>query len=298
MTRFSKLWLAALLLAALLPACQKQNDSSFSPVPYLRNFSSVAELSDYLAWKPGRPALLSAHRGGPLPGYPENAIETFENILHYAPALIECDVRKTRDDALVMLHDEELDRTTTGKGLLAEHSLDEVSGLFLVDNEGRQTDYRIPTLDAVLEWARGKAVLTLDVKRGVSAEEVAEAIRRHEAQPYAVVITYTLEWAERFHQLDPDLMISASAKGPEGVARLLNSGIPANRLVAFVGVSEPDPAVYQELHNAGISTILGTMGNLDTRAAQRGISVYQSLIQNGATILSTDNVPLATRALH
>ena len=92
-------------------------------------------------------------------------------------------------------------------------------------------------------------------------------------------------------------MISASAKGVEGVRRLLESGVDQKCLVAFVGVYEPSKDVYDLLHENGIRAILGTMGNLDKKAEKHGLRVYKQLLKNGADILATDNVPLAASAI-
>jgi len=51
------------------------------------------------------------------------------------------------------------------------------------------------------------------------------------------------------------------------------------------------------LHAHGIKTILGTMGNLDRQAKARGYQVYAEYVENGADILSTDNVEDAQKAL-
>ena len=291
-------YLSFLVLLLSLVSCRETQPNTYSPTPYLRSFDSIEQLSNYLAWTPERSPLLSAHRGGPLPGFPENALETFENALHYAPALIECDVRQSGDGTLILMHDETLERTTNGSGRVTDYTLKALNQLRLKDNEGNLTDYMIPTLAQTLKWARNKAVLTLDIKRGIAPEKVVRAIQEAEAQPYVVVITYNLEAAIKYHQMDPNLMISASARGPEGTKRLLDSSLPANRLVAFVGVGEPNPLVYKELNQRGISAILGTMGNLDRRAEARGARIYRDLINNGATILATDRVPQAAQALH
>ena len=68
-------------------------------------------------------------------------------------------------------------------------------------------------------------------------------------------------------------------------------------LVVFVGGSEPAEDVYRVLHQNGIRTILGTMGNLDRKARTKGAAVYCDLLRNGADILATDDVELASEAL-
>ena len=265
--------------------------------PHYVQFETAEQLQAYLKYAPGKTPLIGAHRGGPEKGFPENAIETFQHSLRYAPCLIECDIRKTKDGQLVFMHDASLDRTTTGNGAVSDYTLPELKKLRLKDNFGAVTDYRIPTLSEVLNWTVGKAILELDVKASVSPEEILQAILQAKALPYVVIITYSIEQLKIYRDLHPDLMISASAKSVEGVQRVLATGINPRRLLVFVGVSEPAPEVYELLHQNGIRAILGTMHNIDNRAAKRGISVYLQVLANGADILATDNVPLAAQAI-
>ena len=170
--------------------------------------------------------------------------------------------------------------------------------LFLTDNGGVITNFRIPSLADALKWGRGKAIIELDIKRGVPAEDVVAVIEAESAAAYTVVITYNLNAAMRYHRLNPDLVISAPASGIEGTERLLNSGIPAKNIIAWTGVFEPPREVYNMLHEKGISAILGTLGNLDRRAKTRGISVYLNILENGADIIATDNVPMMAEAIN
>uniref|UniRef100_F4C6V2 Glycerophosphoryl diester phosphodiesterase n=3 Tax=Sphingobacteriaceae TaxID=84566 RepID=F4C6V2_SPHS2 len=250
--------------------------------------SSVEDLYRFMTYSDRRVPLVSAHRGGPEPGYPENAIETFQHSANKQPLIIECDIALTKDSVLVMMHDDKLDRTTTGKGLLSNHTLAELKALKLKDNEGKVTSFKIPTLDDVLKWGKGKVIFTLDIKRGVPMDLVVDAVKRHQAASYSVIITYNATQAAQVHQLAPDLMISASIRKMDDLLRLNDYGIPDNRLLAFVGVSEPEPSLYKRLHEHGIMCILGTMGNLDKRAESRGDGLYYQLIERGADILSTD----------
>ncbi len=261
------------------------------------SFGTPAKLKAYLQWHPDRSPLIGAHRGGPRPGFPENCIATFEGSLRFAPCLIECDVRKSKDGVMVLMHDRSLDRTTTGKGLVESLSLTELKDLNLVDAEGTVTDHKIPTLSEALRWAKGRAILELDIKGTITPQEVVQAIKTQDAQSCVVVITYDVSTAELYHSLDERLVLSCSTRGVEGVTRLLKSPIPAANLIAFVGVYEPPRDVYTLLHKKGICAILGTMGNLDRKAKKNGIEIYIALLQNGADVLATDDVELASKAI-
>lgn len=291
-----RLWPALVLLC--LVAC-----ASSDPIPEKKSnnyvsFENPVKLGEYLRWTPDRTPLLAAHRGGPVPGFPENCIESFENSLTYAPCLIECDVRRTSDSVLVLMHDDDLDRTTTGDGPVEDHTLAEIRALRLVDNDGQPTDYIVPTLEEALEWARDRSVLELDVKWPVTFEEVIDGVREGTAENRSVIITYNVDDAVRLNRLAPDLMISAPAGGVEALDRLLASSIPPENLLGWVGTREPPAEIYKALHDRGIRAILGTLGNLDRRAESRGPQVYTEFLDRGADILATDNVPLAAEALH
>lgn len=259
--------------------------------------SSTDDLYRFLTYDEKRYPLVSAHRGGPTDGYPENALETFRFRAEQQALIIEFDIRMTRDSVLILMHDETLDRTTNGSGKVSDKSFDEIRSLQLKDPKGVLTSYKIPTLDEALEWGRGKVVFTLDVKRGVPYARVVDAVHRKRAESYSVIITYSADEAALVHGLDPQLMISASIRMAGDLLRLNDRNIPDNRLVAFVGTSEVDRGVYELLHGHGIMCILGTMGNLDAQAQAKGADVYKGLVERGADIISTDNPELAGEAL-
>src|SRR5690606_17936506 len=263
---------------------------------HYRAFADADALAAYLRWQPGAPVLVSAHRGGPGPGFPENALATFEHALNYAPALIECDVRHAADGALVLLHDETLDRTTTGTGPLAAHTLPELRRLRLVDPEGRVVPLRIPTLAEALAWAEGRAVLMLDVKEDVSPEALVAAVREANAENRAVVIVYTLEDLLAYYRLAPDFVYSATATTPAEADALLAAPVDPGRLIAFAGVGTVDPEVVRRLHETGIRVQVGTFGPLDAEAGAANPAAYRPLLDAGADVLATDNVPTAARA--
>src|SRR5690606_23891146 len=129
----------------------------------------------FFRYTPDRLPFVSAHRGGPRKGFPENCIATFENTLTHGPAILEIDPRYTRDGHIVLMHDPTLDRTTSGTGKVADHTLAEIRALRLKDTEGNLTDFGVPTLDEALQWAKGKTVLVIDAKDvpiGVRAQKV------------------------------------------------------------------------------------------------------------------------------
>lgn len=247
--------------------------------------------SAFTYFTPGSPhfPMVSVHRGGgEIPGYPENCLESFEHFARQMPSIIECDIVMSSDSVLYMMHDNTLDRTTTGTGKTAEKDWAYLQSLYIKDNFGTVSPYRIPSLDQALLWGKNKVLFTLDVKRGTPFEKVIESVRKAKADNYAVIITYNATDARKVYELHPGLMISVTIMKPEDYERLSRLGIPDRNMVAFIGVNEPDKSLIEFLHAKGIPVILGVLGNLDKKAAAQGNKVYKNYIDLGVDILSTD----------
>lgn len=299
MTKHFTSLVIAFVLPYLINSCVPSNvgGGDFRYSAHKIKLKTTDDLYRFLTYDETRYPLVSAHRGGPTEGFPENAIETFENSYRQQPVIIECDVRLTKDSVLVLIHDETLERTTTGSGKVADFTWTELRKLRLKDPNGQVTAYRIPSLDQALQWGKGKVIFTIDVKRGVPYAAVVDAIRRNSAEACSIVITYNADQAAAVYQLAPDLMISASIRSASDLLRLNDRNVPDNRIVAFVGTAEVNKSVYELLHGHGILCILGTMGNLDKQATAKGDSTYIGLVERGADILSTDRPHEAGRAL-
>ena len=293
-------YLTLLLLTGLFMTGCFRNGANTEGLPVGKRIqlSTVEELYQFLTYDDNRYPLVSLHRGGPATGYPENAIETFAYNASLQPVIVECDVRLSKDSALVLMHDNTLNRTTTGKGPIKAKTLAELKKLRLVDNNKKLTPYKIPTLEEALAWGKGKVIFTLDIKNDVPYEAVINAIRKQRAEASVVVITYSANQAAKIHSLAGDLMISASIRTVDDLSRLNEKDIPDNRLLAFIGTREADTQLTKILHDHGIMCILGTLGNLDKQASKRGFQLYAGFIDRGADILSTDRPTEAGRALN
>jgi glycerophosphoryl diester phosphodiesterase len=251
-------------------------------------FPNTKQFHNFISYSPQSYPLVSAHRGGPTKGFPENCTATFANTIKYIPTIIETDIALSKDSVLVMMHDNTLNRTTTGTGKIGDYTYKELQQLFLKDTEGNVTSFKIETLDQVLQWGKNKVIYTLDIKRGVPMKMIVDAVRKNKAERNTIIITYNANQAAEVSKLAPDLLISVSARGKEDVERMEALGVKAEKMVAFVGTSEPKKETYDYLRRRKIPSILGTMGNIDKSAIAKGDDVYYKLIENGAIVLSSD----------
>jgi glycerophosphoryl diester phosphodiesterase len=233
---------------------------------------------------------ISVHRGGMgLKNYPENCHETIKYISDSIHAIYEVDVAKTKDNKLVLMHDNSIDRTTKGSGLVSKMTYNELQRFNLVDEFGNETNFKIPLFEDVLKWCKqNNVILTIDLKRSASQKAVVEAIRDAKAEDISIIITYDIEQAKTAYDLAPDLLLSVSARNNDEFDRLLKTNIPTNNMLAFTGTRLSEPSLYKRLHAKNIVCILGALGNLDGQAKVRGDKLYQRWKNIGVNVIATD----------
>jgi glycerophosphoryl diester phosphodiesterase len=286
--------LAAGLLVGCESGAQEEAGGPAPPPPsHYRDFDSADRLSAYL--RSDALPLVGAHRGGATERFPENALATFTHSLRHGPVLLEADVRMTKDSVLVLMHDETLDRTTTGQGAVRAQTLKALRPLRLTADTGRTTRFSVPTVAEALAWAEGRAVLQLDVKENVPRSAVVDLLRRRRALDQAIVITYTLDAARWYHRRLPELVLSVSAETKDEAESYLEQ-IDPSRLLAFAGVGRPSEAVLRAFSRRDVPVAVGTFGDLDRQARQRGLVVYRDLFRQGVDIIATDETALASQA--
>ncbi|GAB4019016.1 glycerophosphodiester phosphodiesterase family protein [Spirosoma koreense] len=268
---------------------------SFSPVVYGQELhrlpiKTVRDLHEFFQWSARKKPIISGHRGGMVPGFPENSLATFENTLKHTPAFYETDPRLTKDSVIVLMHDETLDRTTTGHGKVSDHTWAELQTLRLKDAQGNVTDHRIPTLGEAIEWARGKTVLNLD-KKDVPFPMIAAIIRKHKADAFVMLTVHTAEQARYYYDDNKDRMFSAFVKTPQAMAEYEKAGIPWRQMIAYIGpdIKPENQEMYRLLHEKGVMCMISsapTYDKLDT--PEKRAAAYRAIIKDGASVLESD----------
>ncbi|APU10195.1 glycerophosphodiester phosphodiesterase [Cellulophaga lytica] len=279
-----KLIIPILLISFLFVGCKENNKQENT----LQTYFSYSNSSDIL---------ISSHRGGKgYPGYPENCLETMQYIKKQIPnALFEIDVAKSKDGVLLLMHDNSLERTSTGFGRVDQNSWKTMSQLKLKDDFDSIVDFKIPLFKDVLDWAKKEnAILTVDIKRSVDPEDVLHFIEKNDALKQSVIITYSIKTAQKLYKLNPKVVLSVSIRNTEEFNRAANSGIPWANMVAFTGTMVSDSSLYNKLHKKGVMCMLGTLGNLDKRAAAKGEHLYREWAKLGIDVFATDR-PLETQ---
>lgn len=187
-----------------------------------------------------------AHRGGIVAGYPENTLAAYRHAIRLGVDALEIDLRATRDGEIVILHDETLDRTTNGKGPVADHTLAELKQL---DAGGGE---RIPTYTEVLQLVAGTRVkLLLDIKesRNLDKRKVVRLTEQFGAILDTIVGPRTLEDLREFKSLNPNLRTLGFVRSPGEIEAFAAAGVDMIRL--WPKWIQADPGLVAKVHRLG-----------------------------------------------
>lgn len=136
-----------------------------------------------------------------------------------------------------------------------------------------------PTLREALDWANGRTVLELDVKRGVSYEDVAREVEAAGAVGRVVFITYSLDGAARLARVAPEAMIYTTIASVRDLDELDRRGVDLSHIVAWLGADQFNEDLVEALAARDVESRFGMFergGDFDG-AAYAGI---QSLAVN------------------
>ncbi len=142
-----------------------------------------------------------AHRGASA-YEPENTLRAFERAIEMGATMLEMDVHLSRDGHPVVIHDAELARTTTGAGRVTEVALAEIKRL---DAGGGQ---QVPTLAEVIDLARGRAELYIELKGQQTPVPVVETLHRAGFADRVIVGSFYPWLPQKIKFVDPHVRTS------------------------------------------------------------------------------------------
>lgn len=121
----------------------------------------VTEIRNKLFDPNSKDVLVVAHRGD-WRNACENSVQAIEYAINMGVDMVEIDLARTKDGILILMHDNTLDRTTTGTGKPEDYTLAEIKALQLRNGCHIKTIHKVPTLEEALLAAKGHIMLNLD----------------------------------------------------------------------------------------------------------------------------------------
>ncbi|MHA8060100.1 glycerophosphodiester phosphodiesterase family protein [Aquirufa beregesia] len=264
------IWLMVLSIASIM-SCQRSN----SP-------------NQIEAWtyKSQHKLRISAHRGN-SGSAPENTLATFQKTLDMGVDFIEIDVRTSKDNQLVILHDGTLNRTTNGNGPISNLTLEEIKRLKANKSwEAQFPDERIPTLEETLQliekWNKQKNTKTyiyVDCKQ-VEPKPLLALMRQYHLDKESVYFGSD-EFLERLKAEDPQSKRMPSLNKAEEMETKIKRLAP----YAFdVNWLKMNAQLVKDIHKKNIRVYSDVLGPLDQALN------YKKAKELGVDLIQTDHV--------
>ncbi len=249
--------------------------------------------------------------------FPENSLEAIESAIEMGVDIVEIDIHRTADGELVVCHDRTINRTTNGKGKIAELTLDYIKSCYLRAGHNAVTRYKMPTLAEALDVCKDRVLINLDkgiayydqvmtmlvernmadqviIKSGKAAAEMKEFFSKHKQNMlYMPIINYTAKHWEKHEALFDDY---------------LSTDLP---FIAFEmcwdGSLKGEAKVFKRVTKSGkrlwINTLWGKIcggvenGYYDDRAVGNEEKIYGKILSYGTTMIQTDRPEMLIKYL-
>jgi glycerophosphoryl diester phosphodiesterase len=214
--------------------------------------------------------LCIGHRGAKA-YEPENTLRSFRKALEVGVDAVEFDVRNTKDEHLVVIHDADVKRTTDGEGLVSELTLEEVKGFSADKGE------KIPTLAEALDFLDKKVKIVIELKETGVEKQVLSLVRQNELQENVIIVSFIEEALRKVRELDEEVetgLLYVKHKNPVKAA----SELKASYLLPFYKFTHK--ADVKKAHENGFKIIVWTINKPEEVAEYKkkgvdGIASYK-----------------------
>jgi len=166
-----------------------------------------------------KPPLVIAHQGGDGI-WPGDTMYAFEKAVEIGADVLEMDAHITKDNQIVLMHDEKVDRTTNGKGLIEDLTVAELKQLdaaYQWSNDGDKTfpfrgqGIQVSTLEELFQkFPQMRYVIEIKLTENPIDKPLCDLIRKHNLQNKVVVASFHDEAMQNFRTTCPEVATSAS----------------------------------------------------------------------------------------
>jgi glycerophosphoryl diester phosphodiesterase len=214
----------------------------------------------------------------------ENTLASYEYAWQMGADSIEIDVRKTRDSALVIMHDGTVTKTAYGAKAIEDMTLAEVKALRVRSLNPDMPRQTIPTFRETLEFLKGKTLIDVDMKTDdmtAIINEIADAGMLNAAYIGGIG---SVAQAILARSVNPDIAIMPKiATLDEAEAFILNAGPIAFFEIEYENAT---PELVDYIHSSGIKVHLNSLGTYDLL----GKAGFRKVFDRGADIIQTDRL--------
>lgn len=230
--------------------------------------------------------MITAHRADHTL-FPENSLASIRKAITEGIDIVELDIRETKDSVLVLMHDKNIDRTTTGKGLVSSLTYKELQDFYLLQ-DGKPSVEKIPTFDEVLKLAKGKIMIDIDFKAdtGRASRETYRLISAYGMEKQVLFFVYDYKDVEGLRRNSKKVPIMPRAYNKQDVSAILAiGGFP----VIHVDESYYSDTVMGSIRKAGVRVWTNALGKYDKMEKEKEGTGFDELLKMGqVNVIQTD----------
>lgn len=242
-----------------------------------------------------------SHRGD-WRNAPENSLQAIKNCIDMGVDMVEIDLKMTKDGELILMHDNTINRTTSGKGEPKDFTLKEIKKMVLRNGAGHRTEHQVPTLEEALLVAKGKILVNID--KGYEYFNQVSAILEKTGTANQVVIKdgkpYEIVREEKGEVLDKMVFMPVLTLTHDKAKEHIEGYVRNYKPVLYeCNFADDNKQVYNMLNlvkKSGCKIFINSLwpelcgGHNDDRAVERG-EYDQSwgwILKRGASLIQTD----------
>jgi len=208
---------------------------------------------------------------------PENTLRSFKRAIELGVDAVELDVRKTKDNEIVVIHNSDVDKTTDGSGSVSDFTLEEIKKF--VTEKGEQ----IPTLEEALEFVGKRVKILVELKETGIEEKVLGLIREKGLIENVIIISFHEDALMKIRELSDEVatgLIYVRHKNPIQAALTLKAEylLPLYRFTHSANV--------RKAHENGLKVIVWTI-NREEEAAEYRKKGVDGITSDRPDILNT-----------
>jgi glycerophosphoryl diester phosphodiesterase len=248
---------------------------------------------------------VTAHRGASLRA-PENTLAAFREAAEAGADYVELDVQRTRDGHIVVIHDGDLMRLAGDPRKVRDLTLAELQALDVGSRRGAAyAGERVPTLEEVIGFARGRLLLNVELKYNVPDAELAPAVvdmlSRERFDSDSVITSLDLGALRQVEQQSPGMVTGLI------VTAAVGSVAHAETDFLSLNAAKAKASLVRRLHGAGKAVHVWTVNDPEAmlRMIERGVdnvitddpARLVGLLQERSALSTPERLGLTLRAL-
>lgn len=210
----------------------------------------------------GHPMMV-AHRGFSAK-YPENTLASVRAAVELGADFVEIDTWLSKDAVPVVMHDDDLERTTGQTGTIKALTVEELKKLDVGSWKGPEfAGERIPTLDEVLQVTQGRSILVIEVKQQSMEKEILQVLQSRQALHDVLIFSFYPDVVAQFTALEPRIpsiwLLSELPEDPKAQRELLDIAGPMGASGVGVSLVDLKAPFVRMCHLAGFSLAVWTV---------------------------------------